>query len=130
MNKCILMGRLTRDPEVRYSNDGKAIAKFAVAVDRKFKREGESEADFFNCTSFGKTAEVIEKYVKKGSKVAIVGRIENSNYTNRNGEKVYAVNILVDEFEFGESKKSEPQPAEDNDYISVPDGIEGDLPFV
>jgi single-strand DNA-binding protein len=124
------MGRLTRDPEVRYSNDGKAIAKFAVAVDRKFKREGEPEADFFNCTSFGKTAEVIEKYVKKGSKVAIVGRIENSNYTNRNGEKVYAVNILVDEFEFGESKKSDSKPAEDNDYISVPDGIEGDLPFV
>jgi single-strand DNA-binding protein len=106
MNKIILMGRLTRDPEVRYSQgeNSMAIASFSIAVNRKFKREGEPEADFFNCTAFGKQAEFVEKYLKQGTKVLITGRVQNNNYTNKEGQKVYSVQIMVEEIEFTESK--------------------------
>ena len=108
MNKVILMGRLTRDPEVRYSQNGNqmAIARFSIAVDRRFKREGEPDADFFNCTAFGKQAEFVEKYLYQGSKILLSGRIQNDNYTNKDGQMVYSVRVMVDEIEFAESKNA------------------------
>ena len=106
MNKIILLSRLTKDPEVRYSQgeNSVAIASFSVAVNRKFKRDGEPEADFFNCTAFGKQAEFVEKYLKKGTKVLLTGRVQNDNYTNKEGQKVYSVSIIAEEIEFAESK--------------------------
>ena len=99
MNKVILMGRLTRDPEVRYSQGANqtAIARFSVAVDRRFKREGEPTADFFNCTSFGRQAEFVERYLHKGTKVVLSGRVQNDNYTNKDGQMVYSVQIMVED---------------------------------
>jgi single-strand DNA-binding protein len=158
MNKVILMGRLTRDPEVRYSQGANpmAIARFSVAVDRRFKREGEPEADFFNCTAFGKQAEFIERYLHKGTKVVVTGRIQNDNYTNKDGQMVYSVRIMVEEIEFAESKNassqndggfgggygnnsgyaggysnsSAPAPSGAGDgFMNIPDGIDEELPF-
>ena len=109
MNKVILMGRLTRDPEVRYSTgeSSMAIARFGIAVDRRFRRgQDGAEADFFNCTSFGRQAEFVEKYLKKGTKVLLSGRIQNDNYTNRDGQKVSSVQIIAEEIEFAESKNT------------------------
>ncbi|MBR5248548.1 MAG: single-stranded DNA-binding protein [Lachnospiraceae bacterium] len=108
MNKVILMGRLTRDPEVRYAQNGNqmAIARFSIAVDRRFKREGEPDADFFNCTAFGKQAEFVERFLHKGTKIVVCGRIQNDNYTNKDGQMVYSVRIMVDEIEFVESKNA------------------------
>ena len=106
MNKVILMGRLTRDPEVRVSTGERqtTIGRFSIAVDRRFKREGQPEADFFNCTTFGKQAEFVERYLHKGTKVVVVGSVQNDNYTNKDGQQVYSVQIMVDEIEFAESK--------------------------
>ena len=108
MNKVILMGRLTRDPEVRYSQGASqtAVARFSVAVDRRFKREGEPDADFFNCTAFGKQAEFVERYLHKGTKILLSGRVQNDNYTNKDGQMVYSVRVMVDEIEFAESKNA------------------------
>ncbi len=109
MNKVILMGRLTRDPEVRYSggDNSMTIARFGIAVDRRFRRgQDGAEADFFNCTSFGRQAEFVEKYLKKGTKVLLSGRIQNDNYTNREGQKVSSVQIIAEEIEFAESKNA------------------------
>jgi len=103
MNSVILMGRLTRDPEVR-KLDNTTIARYSIAVDRRYKRDGQPEADFFDLNSFGKQAEFVEKYLKKGTKVVIRGRIENNNYTNKDGQKVYATRIMVEDVEFAESK--------------------------
>ncbi len=135
MNKVILMGRLTRDPEVRYSQGSStAICRYTLAVDRRFKREGEPEADFFNCTVFGKSAEFAEKYFKQGTKILVVGRVQNDNYTNRDGKKVYSVQILVEEQEFAESKgaSAEATPTQStasaDGFMDVPDGLD-DLPF-
>ena len=109
MNKRILMGRLTRDPETRYSQGENqlAIARFSLAIDRRFKRQGEPEADFFNCTAFGRQAEFVEKYLKQGTKILLTGRVQNDNYTNKNGEKVYSVQIIAEEIEFAESKNAQ-----------------------
>ena len=106
MNKVIFMGRFTRDPEVRYSQGANptAIARFTLAVNRRFKRDGEPEADFFNCTAFGKQAEFIERYMRKAVKVVVSGRIENDNYTNKEGQMVYSVKVMIEESEFAESK--------------------------
>ena len=111
MNKVILMGRLTRDPEVRYSQGANqtAVGRFSIAVDRRFKREGEPDADFFNCTAFGKQAEFVERYLHKGTKIVVVGRIQNDNYTNKEGQTVYSVRVMVDEIEFAESKNAASQ---------------------
>lgn len=144
MNKVILMGRLTRDPEVRYSQGASqtAVARFSIAVDRRFKREGEPDADFFNCTAFGKQAEFIERYMRKGIKVVVCGRVQNDNYTNKEGQMVYSVRIMIDEIEFAESKSSQqggdnggyvpmqnPAPvAAGEGFMNIPDGIE-ELPF-
>ena len=161
MNKVILMGRLTRDPEVRYSQGASqtAVARFSVAVDRRFKRDGEPDADFFNCTAFGKTAEFVERYLHKGTKIALSGRIQNDNYTNKDGQMVYSVRVIVDDVEFAESKNasnanaggynnvggynnggygnggyqgggSAPAPSGAGDgFMNIPDGIDEELPF-
>ena len=137
MNKVILMGRLTRDPEVRYAqNSNTAVCRYSLAVDRRFKRDGEPDADFFNCTVFGKGAEFAEKYFKQGTKVLVTGRIQNDNYTNKDGQKVYSVQIIVEEQEFAESKNrssgsgnlQEPADAQDG-FMNIPDGIDEELPF-
>lgn len=102
-NKVIMMGRLTRDPEVRYSNDNKAVANFTLAVDRRFKRDGDPDADFFFCTAFGKTAEFAEKYLKKGTKIVLDGHLQNDTY-EKDGQKKTTTKIMVDSCEFAESK--------------------------
>ena len=132
MNKIILCGRLTRDPEVRYSQGATptAVARLSLAVNRKLKREGEPDADFFNCTAFKGQAEFIEKYLKKGSKVLISGRVQNDNYTNKDGQKVYALNIMIEEIEFAESKNqsgnniAEPNQKSSDGFMMIPDGAE------
>ena len=151
MNKVILMGRLTRDPEVRYSQGASqtAVGRFSIAVDRRFKREGEPDADFFNCTCFGKQAEFVERYLHKGTKIVVSGRIQNDNYTNKDGQTVYSVRVMVEEIEFAESKNAQgsndggynnggyagnrgnaPAPGgADGGFMNIPEGIEEDLPF-
>lgn len=138
MNKWIGMGRLTRDPEVRYSQSGSAVTNFSVAIDRRYKRDGETTADFFNCIAFGKTGEFVEKYLRKGIKVVIEGELQNNNYEDKNGTKHYSVQIIVNQIEFAESKSSqtnndtaEPEtnaPADDG-FMNIPDGIDEELPF-
>lgn len=109
MNKVIMMGRLTQDPNVNYAGSGESqttVANFSIAVDRKKVREGDPTADFFKCTSFGKQAEFVEKYLKKGTKILVTGHIQNDNYTNKDGNQVYSVKIITEELEFAESKKN------------------------
>ena len=143
MNKVILMGRLTRDPDVRYGDNQKAVGRFTIAVDRRFVREGDqTTADFFNCTAFGKQAEFVEKYLKKGTKMLVTGRIQNDNYTNKEGQTVYSVQIIVDELEFAESKGSQDGgsqaaaastasagAAPAAGFMNIPSGIDDELPF-
>lgn len=135
MNKVILMGRLTKDPDVRYSqgNNPMAIARYTLAVDRKFKRDGEPNADFINCIAFGKNGEFAEKYLHKGMKIAVAGRIQTGSYTNKDGQKVYTTDVVVEEHEFAESKNTNqgetPQPSNSDDgFMQIPDNME-DLPF-
>jgi single-strand DNA-binding protein len=120
MNKVILMGRLTRDPDVRYSQgeNAMAIARYTLAVDRRTKgnKEAEQTADFISCVTFGKTAEFVEKYLKKGTKVAITGRIMTGSYTNKDGQKVYTTEVCVEEHEFAESKQTTKPQQQNNGY--------------
>ena len=138
MNKVILMGRLTRDPEVRYAQgNGTAVARYSIAVNRVFKRDGEPDADFLNCVAFGKLAEFAEKYLKKGTKILVSGRIQTGSYANKEGQKVNTVDIVVEEQEFAESKNANggngtaARPSGDG-FMNIPDileeGEEG-LPF-
>ena len=150
MNKVILMGRLTRDPEVRYSQgEGSlAIARYTLAVDRRFKRDGEATADFINCVSFGKTAEFAERYFHKGIRITVCGRIQTGSYTNREGQKVYTTEVVVEEQEFAESRAANqqymaenvpqmqqpvemptPSAASADGFMNIPDGIDEELPF-
>ena len=141
MNKVILMGRLTRDPEVRYSagENALAIARYTLAVDRRFRRDGEATADFISCVSFGRTAEFAEKYFRQGMRVSISGRIQTGSYTNKDGVKVYTTEVIVEEQEFAESKgsgASEQQeqespygPTGDDGFMNIPDNIDEELPF-
>lgn len=135
MNKVILMGRLTREPEVSSSTGGTTFARYSIAVDRKFKKEGEPEADFFNCVSFNKQAEFVEKYLKKGTKIVVTGRLQNNNYTNKDGQKVYDVRIMVEEVEFAESKNNSEassnnsSSADVTDFMNIPEGLVEELPF-
>lgn len=147
MNKVVLMGRLTRDPEVRYSNGEKAtaVARFTLAVDRRFKRDGDQNADFISCVAFGKSAEFIEKYFRQGMRVTICGHIQTGSYTNRDGQKVYTTDVVVEEQEFAESKAaseekrnkgggqsaqtSGPATAAGDGFMKIPDGIDEELPF-
>lgn len=128
MNKAILIGRLTKDPELRYSK-GKsslAIAKFNIAINKKYK-EGNQSADFINCTSFGKTAEFVERYFKQGMKMALVGRIQTGSYIDQEGRKVYTTEVIVEEVEFVESKKQESNKNQEDEFMQIPD--DDDLPF-
>lgn len=142
MNKVILMGRLTRDPEVRYSQgeNATAVARYTLAVDRKFNRDNEQTADFINCVAFGKLGEFAEKYLTKGTKIAVEGRIQTGSYTNKDGGKVYTTDVIVEAQEFAESKNSSSNkgnsngramPNTDNGdgFMNIPDGIDDELPF-
>ena len=140
MNKVILMGRLTRDPEVRYSQgeNATAIARYTIAVDRRYKKEGDASADFIGCVAFGKLGEFAEKYLRKGTKVVVTGRIQTGSYTNKDGQKIYTTDVVVEENEFAESKRSDDNapassaPAsmpEGNGFMNIPDGIDEELPF-
>jgi single-strand DNA-binding protein len=120
------MGRLARDPEIRYTNDNKAVANFTIAIDRKYKRDGDDDADFFNCTAFGKTAEFVEKYLKKGIKVVITGHLQNDTY-EKDGQKKTTTKIMIDSIEFAESKSASqgnntpaPKTAEEDLYDQLP----------
>ena len=152
MNKVILMGRLTRDPDVRYSNgeQATAVARFTLAVDRRVaRRDGEQTADFIGCVAFGRTAEFVEKYFRQGMRMVISGRIQTGSYTNREGQKVYTTEVVVEEQEFAESKASSdsyaashpqqsapsapsmpnPVSASADGFMNIPDGIDEELPF-
>jgi len=154
MNKVILIGRLTRDPEVRYANNDNsmAIARYTLAVDRRFRRDSEQTADFIPCVAFGRSAEFAEKYLSQGKKIAISGRIQTGSYTNREGAKVYTTEVIVEDQEFVESKgaeggssswqgggysQSQPQPKReapsepdlDDGFMNIPDSIDEKLPF-
>ena len=149
MNKVILMGRLTRDPEVRYTpgENSFAIARYTLAVDRKIRKDGDATADFINCVVFGRSAEFAEKYFRKGLKITIEGRIQTRSYTNRDGQKVYTTEVVVEDQEFAESKASSdsyaashprtsapeasmPNPGTAAEgFMNIPDGIDEELPF-
>lgn len=132
MNHVALIGRATKDPEVRYSQGEKpmAIARLTLAVDRKYKRDNEQNADFINCVAFGKTAEVIEKYVIKGTKIAVLGHIQTGSYTNNDGNKVYTTDVCIDELEFCEKRTQNTSAETSNEgYMNLPDGISDELPF-
>lgn len=142
MNKVILIGRLTRDPDVRYSQgeEPMAIARYTLAVDRGFRKDGEQTADFISCVAFRKQGEFAEKYLRQGIKIAITGRIQTGSYTNRDGHKVYTTDAVIESQEFVESKKAleereaaenggrQETPDEDG-FMNIPDGIEDELPF-
>ena len=136
MNSVSLIGRLTRDPEVRATNDS-SVAKFSIAVNREFKNsEGKYDADFINCVAFKDKAAFVEKYFHKGMKVALIGRIQTGSYTNKDGQKVYTTDVVVNSCEFCESKsdsnsspKNEPGPADNNGFEQIPEGIDEELPF-
>ncbi|MBQ0000536.1 MAG: single-stranded DNA-binding protein [Clostridiales bacterium] len=154
MNKVILMGRLTRDPEVRYSagENAMAIARYTLAVDRRTRRDGEATADFIGCVAFGRSAEFAEKYFRQGLKIVVTGRIQTGSYTNREGQKVYTTDVVVEEQEFAESKASsdnyasaQPRQSYSNSapaapapssagpadgFMNIPDGIDEELPFI
>ncbi|GHU44243.1 hypothetical protein FACS1894111_11190 [Clostridia bacterium] len=146
MNKVILMGRLTRDPDVRYSSKGEeqmAIARYTMAVDRRGRRDAEGQtADFISCVAFGRTGEFAEKYLRKGTKIAVTGRIQTGNYTNQEGQKIYTTDVVVEEHEFAESKgangdgggfspagRPAPAAAAPDGFMNIPDGIDEELPF-
>ncbi len=152
MNKVILMGRLTRDPEVRYSQgeNSMAIARYTLAVDRRGRRSDNGDqqtADFIGCVAFGRNGEFAEKYLKKGTKICVTGRIQTGSYTNKDGQKVYTTDVVVEDHEFAESKNAagntgsfggSQAPAFDSNsnsqdagdgFINIPDGIDEELPF-
>ena len=128
MNYCACIGRMTKDPEIRYTQGDKstAVARFTLAVDRKFKKEGEQAADFIPCVAFGKTAEFIEKFFHKGMKAALEGRIQTGSYTNKDGQKVYTVDVITENIEFAESKKVENNAS---DETFAPVVTDAELPF-
>ena len=147
MNKVILMGRLTRDPEVRYSSgeNALAIARYTLAVDRRFHKDNEASADFIGCVAFGKGGEFAEKYLRQGTKLVVTGRIQTGSYTNREGQKVYTTEVAVEDQEFAESKAASqnnsqtsagnrqqpppPMPTDKDGFMQIPDGIDEELPF-
>ena len=136
MNKVTLIGRVVRDADIRYSQGANTtcVARYTLAVDRKFKQEGQPTADFINCIAFGKLGEFAEKYLHKGVKIAVTGRIQTGSYKNKDGNTVYTTDVVVEEQEFCESKSqsnSQPQPTQSNDnsWLNIPDGVEDSLPF-
>lgn len=142
MNSVQLVGRFTRDPEIRYTDGGSTIARFSLAVDRRFKSENGPTADFPNCVAFGKTAEFIEKYFHKGMRMGCQGRIQTGSYTNNDGQKVYTTDVVVENCEFVESKGSQQSEettegfgaadnasADADGFMYIPDGVDEELPF-
>ena len=140
MNNVQLVGRFTRDPEVRYSDGGTTVARFTLAVDRRFRKEGQQEADFISCVAFSKTAEFIEKHFRKGMRIGLIGRIQTGSYTNQDGQKIYTTDVCTDNVEFVESKgasessqeSSGPEPGSivGDGFMKIPDGVEDEgLPF-
>ena len=138
MNKAVLVGRLTRDPEVRYSQgeNATAVARYTVAVERRFKRDGEPTADFIPCVVFGRSAEFAEKYFRQGMRVSVSGRIQTGSYTNKDGVRVYTTEVIVEEQEFAESRTEQEARAQIPDeitprdgFMNIPDGIDEELPF-
>ena len=145
MNKVILMGRLTREPEMRNSNgeSNTAIARYTLAVDRRYKREGDVTADFISCVAFGRSAEFAEKYFHQGLKVVVTGRIQTGSYTNRDGNKVYTTDVVVEDQEFVEMRmaaaqrnreessqeRPEPMPVDENGFMTLPEDFDEELPF-
>ena len=142
MNKVILMGRLTRDPEIRYSagENQTAVARYTLAVDRRFRRQGEEQtADFINCVVFGRGAEFAERYLHQGTKIVATGRIQTGSYTNKDGNRVYTTDVVVEEQEFAESKANSQQNQQSNNtgpvsdsgdgFMNIPDGVDEELPF-
>lgn len=143
MNLCIHIGRATKDPEIKYGQSGNAMASITLAVDRKYKKEGQPTADFINFKAFGKTAEFIEKYCHKGTKLVIQSHLQNDNYTNKDGVKVYRDTFMIDSIEFAESKAASERanreasapakvatPKTDSDnFMTIPGGIEEEMPF-
>ena len=132
MNKAVLVGRLTKDPVVRYSQgeNAMAVARYTLAVERRFKKENEPTADFIPCVVFGRSAEFAEKYFRQGLRVAISGRIQTGSYTNKDGAKVYTTEILVEEQEFAESKAENQKGNQSGEgFMNNPDGIDEELPF-
>ena len=156
MNKVILMGRLTRDPDIRYSagENSTAVARYTLAVDRRFKRDGDQSADFISCVAFGRSAEFAEKYFHQGIRIVVSGRIQTGSYTNRDGNKVYTTDVVVEDQEFAESKNASaensagftpsyqqpsyqqpsapsapsPAPASADGFMNIPDGIDEERP--
>lgn len=141
MNRVFLTGRLTKDPDVRHSQGEKptAVARYSLAVQRRYKTDGQ-ECDFINCVAFGKSGEFAEKYLKKGMKIAVVGRLNTGSYTNKEGVKIYTIDVIVDEHEFCESKNAQngssqptqqqPNPMTNPDgFMQIPPGVEEELPF-
>lgn len=148
MNKAILMGRLTRDPNVRYSpgnntQESVCVARYTLAVDRRGSKEGQQSADFISCVAFGRAGEFAEKYLRQGTKIAVCGRIQTGSYTNRDGQKVYTTDVVVEEQDFAESKRESERaqqggqsqqgydapPAAGDGFMNIPDGIDEELPF-
>ena len=148
MNKVMLMGRLTRDPDIRYSQgeNATAVARYTLAVDRRFKRDSDTQtADFISCVAFGRSAEFAEKYLHQGMKMLVTGRIQTGSYTNRDGQKVYTTDVIVEDQEFAESKNADSSrssrteyapgsftaaaPEADSGFMNIPDGIDEELPF-
>ena len=136
MNKVVLIGRLTKDVETRYSGE-MAIARYSLAVDRRGKKDSEQTTDFINCVAFGRNGEFAEKYLKKGTKIAVTGRIQTGSYTDKDGKKVYTTEVVAEEHEFVESKGSGASEnnvptfkPDANGFVSIPDGVEEELPFL
>ena len=138
MNVVTLVGRLTKDPETRYTQGGTAVTRYTVAVDRIIKRDGEPTADFIPCVAFGKAAEFAGKYFKQGMRVAVSGRIQTGSYTNKDGNRVYTTDVIVDRHEFAQSKSETPEgaqsknetPEKNDGFYNVPEGIDEDeIPF-
>lgn len=143
MNSVNLTGRFTRDPDVRYTDGGTSVARFTIAVERRFKQENGPQADFVSCVAFGKTAEFIEKYFQKGNKIEVSGRIQTGSYTNQDGNKVYTTDVMAENVGFAESKTAaqnsgsmEKQSsaagfgsADEDGFMNIPDGIDEELPF-
>lgn len=127
MNIAILMGRLTKDPDIRTTQNGTTVARYTITIDRIGKDQG---ADFISCVAFNKSAEFADKYLHKGTKIAIEGRIQTGSYTNKDGQKVYTTDVIVERQEFAESKGSEAKPAPESEgFMSIPGGIDDEIPF-
>lgn len=131
MNKVVLLGRLTRDPEVRYSQSDTpiAVSRYSLAVNRRFKREGEADADFINCVAFGKAGEFAEKFFKKGMMVCVSGRLQARSYDDQSGQKRFVTEVVVDEQDFAESKSSFEARNSKMDNAKPDDIDDTDLPF-